>query len=268
MEPVEQDDAAAGQHHRHGRIRHRIDVRHRQRRQQPVLAWAQRAQAADPGVPAAAAQVVVVGQHAALGLAGGTRGIDQGAFRRGVWLDIVRLRRGRRQRSVIRRRGASVQPCQMGSGADGQADAAVLHQVGKLRRSQLGAERHDAGADLVQRQPVQKRRRPVLKHQADAMPDAVPGGAICHGQRCNRAGRGTVGHFTRADMVTTRGLVGDAEERSIVPGPHRVMERGGNRGGSHGAVSGIRGTYPASRHRAIPAAHANLPGENAPFNAF
>ena len=51
----------------------------------------QRAQAADLGVPAAAAQEIVVGQHAALRLAGGAGGVEQGAFR----AEAGRLRRAR-----------------------------------------------------------------------------------------------------------------------------------------------------------------------------
>ena len=47
MEAVERNQAAAGQQHRHGRVRHGVHVTHRQRRDHALRAGAHRAQAAD-----------------------------------------------------------------------------------------------------------------------------------------------------------------------------------------------------------------------------
>ncbi len=70
VEAVERDQAAAGGHHRHGGIGHRVHVEDRKRRQHPLGALIQRDQAADIGVPMAGIEKIFVRQHAALRPAG------------------------------------------------------------------------------------------------------------------------------------------------------------------------------------------------------
>ena len=71
VETVERDQAAAGGHHRHGGIGHRVHMEHRQRRQHPLGAVIERDQAADRGVPMAGVEKIFVRQYAAFWPAGG-----------------------------------------------------------------------------------------------------------------------------------------------------------------------------------------------------
>ena len=80
MEAVELHQAAAGDQHHHGRERHRVHVVERQRRDDALGVGADAADAVERGIPLAGAQEVGVAQHAALGPAGGARGVEQRAF--------------------------------------------------------------------------------------------------------------------------------------------------------------------------------------------
>src|SRR5437588_13007023 len=82
MKALELDDASRGEDHRRRRYRERVHVKQRQRRDEPLLALAQRAQSALGDIAPAEVQKVEVAQQAALRLAGGARGIEQGALAR------------------------------------------------------------------------------------------------------------------------------------------------------------------------------------------
>src|SRR5438552_8603460 len=92
MEAIELHHAAGSEDHRHCRYGERIHMEEGQRRDQPFLAEAQRAQPALVDIALADVQEVKVAEQAALRLTGGARGIEQVA--------LARIPRSRRYRRV------------------------------------------------------------------------------------------------------------------------------------------------------------------------
>jgi hypothetical protein len=197
MEAVQLHQAAAGRPHHHRRERHRIDVVERQRRDDAFLVWPHRADAVQARVPAAGAQEIVVREAAALGPAGGTRGVEQGALsgqadrlagrgrgdshaRHGAGLDGVMRHDGGHAADGLRGLRHGRQAFRQ---HDSQHGFAVPQHVFELRRAQVGVQRHHAAADGVERQPMEQERRPVLQQQRDAVAVAVAGRGVVGLQR-------------------------------------------------------------------------------------
>ena len=199
MEAVELDQAATRQDRGHCRERHRVHVAERQRRDDPLLVGAHRGQAAETEIPLAGAQVVAVGESAAFRAAGRARGVEQGAL--AVAADgLAATRHGRRRRDAAGRLGPDGDERGLDAGGrraqhrlalrqgDRQAHLAVPDEVGQLGRPQVGMQRHDAGAERIERQPVGEERRPVLEQQADAVAVAVAGLRVDGAQPLDLAG--------------------------------------------------------------------------------
>ncbi len=79
-ETLGQDQAIGGQHGAGGRHRAMVHVEQRQRVVETVLAVFHRQQATEIAIPGAGSQRIEIGQHAALGPAGGAGGVEQVAF--------------------------------------------------------------------------------------------------------------------------------------------------------------------------------------------
>src|SRR6266403_1552126 len=163
MKAVELDDATGGQDHRGGRHRERVHVKQRQRRDQPLLGLAQRAQAAFGDIALPYVEKVEVAQQAALRLAGGARGIEQGAL-----ACIARLGSGRKI------------PVEHFSGDD-QACFAMAQDVFQFRCTVVGIDRHHGCADRVEGEKVQQELGAVLEAQRDTVPGAVAARAVTCG---------------------------------------------------------------------------------------
>src|SRR5882762_8801391 len=163
VKSVELDDAAGGQDHRGRRHRERVHVKQRQRRDQPFLALAQRAQTAFGDIAPPCVEKVEVAQQAALRLAAGARGVEQGAL-----ACIARLG-GNRKIPVKHLPG------------DYQAGFAMAQDVLQLSCTVVGIDRHHARADRVEGEKVQQELGAVLEAQRDAVPGTVAARAVARG---------------------------------------------------------------------------------------
>ena len=188
--------AVAAQHHAVEGQDRRVDVEQRQRVVEAVGAVAEAGQATRAGIPAAGFQLVAVRQHAALGPAGGARGVEHAGGRVGCGRGAQRRRRASSAVRCRRRRGAPLRLVRRGLdgrlqqrlqfvGHDHQVHLRMLQHIGHLARTVVGVERHAADAQRIHRQLVQQVLGPVLQQQRDAMAHAV-------------AGVGTVGLHQRA----------------------------------------------------------------------
>ncbi len=127
MEPVQHDQAAAAQDHRHGRARHRIHMDQRQRRQHPLAFGSQGSDPAECDIPAPGQEKIAVGQDAAFGAAGGARRIEEGALRLLIGRAVrVRRRDGGWWRIVTVRH--------QGEGPAGRAGSGAQLRMARRRR--------------------------------------------------------------------------------------------------------------------------------------
>jgi hypothetical protein len=213
MEAVELDDDAAGKDRGHRRERERVHVAERQRRDEALDVGAHRRQLAEAEVPLAGAQEVAVGEAAALGLAGGARGVEERALGAAAddLLDAARRRAG------VRDPPRDLGPDRVEQGAgrarrlaqaalaprlhDRQHHLAVADDVAPLGRAHVLVDRHDADAEGIEREPVGEERGPVLEQQADAVARPIAGVGVGGAQPLDLAGHLAPGALAGFDAV-------------------------------------------------------------------
>ena len=213
MEAVELDDDAAGEDRGHRRERERVHVVERQRRDEALDVGPHRRQIAEAEVPLAGAQEIAVGEAAALGLAGGPRGVEQGAFgaaadrsgaspRSGVRASGIRPATSGRivSSSLLAELAASRRPLSRPGCTTASTISLWLIEVAPFGRTHVLVDRHDADAERVERQPVGEERRPVFEHQADAMPRTIAGARVGGAQPFDLASRPRARCAGRASM--------------------------------------------------------------------
>ena len=218
--------AVAAQHHAVEGEDRRVDVEQRQRVVEPVGAVAEAGQPTGAGIPAAGLQLVAVRQHATLGPAGGTRGVEHagGRVRRGC-VGTGRLPRpGQRgfkahHRRPVRRgfEGRLKQRLQF-VGNDHQIDLRMLQHIGHLARAVVGIQRHAADAQRVHRQLVQQMFGPVLQQQGDAVAQAVAGIGIGLHQRAHRLCCGGIAQLVAGRVVAARRVGRHGQEGVVAEG--------------------------------------------------
>ena len=215
---------AAGQH-RHEAVAHRVHVKARQRRQQPLRPLPQGDGRGLGQIPLGPPHEIRVRQQAPLGPPRGPRGVDHRAVRRRppcgggrgrLPVDADRnaqgfdLRHPPRQRHHQRRAGMAKDEPQFGP-------------------RPIGVQRHDRHPQPVQRQPVQEMRGPVLQHQRHAMPRPVSRRGIPGAQRFHRRQRGGIGHHPRRVPQRDHRLRQD-EQRPVPVNPRLPLQQRGRRG--------------------------------------
>jgi hypothetical protein len=197
MEPVQLHHAARGEDHRGGRYREGVHVEERQRRDGPLLAVPDGAQAALVEIALPDVEEVEVAEQAAFRLASGAGGIEQGAFA-GV--------------AGFARLGQILQRLRV----DQRARFAVLEHVGELRRAVIRVERHHARTEGVEGEEMQGEFRAVLQLQRNAVAAAVAARAV--------ARRNLADALARLGIGKALAVGGEFEERLAAVGRRGLFE--------------------------------------------
>ncbi len=196
VEALELDDAPGGEDHRHRRGCERVHVEQRQRRDQPLLAFAHRAQAAFVEVAPAHVEEIEVAEQATLRLPGRAGRIEQGAF--------------------VRRAGALAGHLQRKVGRHHEAGLAVLQDVVALRGPKLRIHRHDARAEGVQREEMEEKIRPAGEQEGDPVAAPVSLVRVAGGDLLDARQAVAVGEVgqKRFRAMALRGFLEGGEDRS------------------------------------------------------